>query len=252
MKNLYNLSTDISGKLKSSDIEKMVKNIKPYVQSDKKEKLSDVLVEIFSELKLNDHILTADILKNEKIAKRIFSTEEFEEVNSIELTDVPMFRVDEKVLVTSTLALCNSTKFKGDIYLQSIGLSHEMYDSNVCLTPVKNRASVGPTIYDANDFTPLKSVILFWSPENLQDDIMFDEKFVFNNKGEKMNNISPEERLKQKLHKTLDEVLKNTEEYKMKGTRHILIRGYFPPEMFPPKSECNEFTQTVQTIKIKI
>ena len=87
-----------------------------------------------------------------------------------------------------------------------------MYDPNQLIRPVKNGAAMGPTIYDPSTFEPRKHILLTWTPEMAQD--------LF----EGTNN---EETLRNDIHKLLDDVLDNPEEYRMKGTRHVLIRGIF-------------------------
>jgi hypothetical protein len=86
-----------------------------------------------------------------------------------------------------------------------------MYDPNQLLKPVKNGAAMGPTIYDLSTFEPRKHILLTWSPEMAQD----------------LAGMDNESTLRNDIHKLLDDVLNNPEEYKTKGARHVLVRGLF-------------------------
>jgi hypothetical protein len=105
--------------------------------------------------------------------------------------------------------LYDDTKFKGKVYLYNLSLSPEVYDPNLLLNPVKNGAAIGPTMYDPMDFTPIKHILLTWNPEMAQD----------------ISGINKELTFKNDIHKLLDDVLENPEEYKIKGERKILLRG---------------------------
>jgi hypothetical protein len=60
-------------------------------------------------------------------------------------------------------------------------------------------------------FEPTKKIVLTFSPEMVQDIL----------------NIDTEQEQRQILHKLLDDVLDNPEEYRVKGERGILVRGVF-------------------------
>jgi hypothetical protein len=102
-------------------------------------------------------------------------------------------------------------EFKGRCYLLSLSLTPEMYDPNQLIKPVKNGAAIGPVMYDPTTFEPRKHILLTWSPEMSQDMVGMDN----------------ESTLRNDIHKLLDDVLDNPEEYKTKGTRHVLVRGLF-------------------------
>jgi hypothetical protein len=87
-----------------------------------------------------------------------------------------------------------------------------MYDPSQLIKFVKNGAAMGPTMYDPMTFEPRKHILLTWTPEMAQD--------LF----EGTNN---EETLRNDIHKLLDDVLDNPEEYKTKGLRAVLVRGLF-------------------------
>ena len=102
-------------------------------------------------------------------------------------------------------------EFKGRCYLLSLALTPEMYDPNILLKPVKNGAAMGPTMYDPLTFIPRKHILLTWSPEMVQD----------------VSGTKDELTLRNDIHKLLDDVLDNPEEYKTKGLRAVLVRGLF-------------------------
>ncbi len=86
-----------------------------------------------------------------------------------------------------------------------------MYDPSQLLKPVKNGAAIGPVIYDPITFEPRKHILLTWSPEMVQDISVTNNELMLRND----------------IHKLLDDVLDNPEEYKTKGVRSVLVRGLF-------------------------
>jgi hypothetical protein len=124
--------------------------------------------------------------------------------------DMPTQEIEGKTYYTQTMNLGDNTKFKGKVYLYNLSFTPEMYDPNLLLKPVKNGAAIGPTIYDPIDFTPRKH-ILTWNPEMAQD----------------ISGINKELTFKNDIHKLLDDVLDNPEEYRVKGVRGIMVRAVF-------------------------
>lgn len=121
-------------------------------------------------------------------------------------------------------------KFKGKGYLYSISLTPELYDPSKMLEPVKNGAAISPAIYNPMTFEPTKHILLTWSPEMVQDIL----------------NIDTEQEQRQIIHKLLDDVLDNPKEYRMKGTRHVLIRGIFEVVNDNRNFEPNFLVGTIQ------
>ena len=117
----------------------------------------------------------------------------------------------DKIYTAETINLSDLMEFKGKCYLLSLSLTPEMYDPNQLLKPVKNGAAMGPTIYDPSTFEPRKHILLTWSPEMVQD----------------LSGTNDEVTLRNDIHKLLDDVLDNPDEYKTKGTRYVLVRGLF-------------------------
>jgi hypothetical protein len=66
-------------------------------------------------------------------------------------------------------------------------------------------------MYDPMTFEPRKHILLTWSPEMAQDVSGANHEFTLRND----------------IHKLLDDVLDNPEEYKTKGFRGIMVRGLF-------------------------
>ena len=138
--------------------------------------------------------------------------DEFAKCDSLDILTMPLVKgKKDKIYTTETIKLSDLMEFKGRCYLLSLSLTPEMYDPSQLIKPVKNGAAMGPT-NDPMTFEPRKHILLTWTPEMAQD--------LF----EGTNN---EETLRNDIHKLLDDVLDNPEEYKTKGLRAVLVRGLF-------------------------
>lgn len=84
-----------------------------------------------------------------------------------------------------------------------------MFDSQTIHNPVKDGACITPTIYDPKTFEPKRKICIEFSPEVKQDIIDGDNKKT------------------QELIELFTRVIKNPEEYRIKGIRSFLIRGIF-------------------------
>ena len=172
-------------------------------------------IEIVELSKSNDELYMDNTLygKNlEKYKDIIMNTDEFKECESLEILEVPIVKSKNgEGLIPYTVKLSDLMKFKGKCYLLSLNLTPEMYDPNQLIKPVKNGAAMGPTIYDPMTFEPRKHILLTWSPEMTQD----------------LLEIKDETTLRNDIHKLLDDVLDNPNEYKTKGFRAVLVRGLF-------------------------
>ena len=148
----------------------------------------------------------------EKYKEFIMNTDEFKECDSLEILEYPLVKSrNGEILTVPTIKLSDVMKFKGKCYLLSLGLTPEMYDPNQLLKPVKNGAAMGPAIYDPSTFEPRKHILLTWSPDVTQD----------------LSGTNNEETLRNDIHKLLDDVLDNPDEYKTKGFRGVYVRGLF-------------------------
>jgi hypothetical protein len=107
------------------------------------------------------------------------------------------------------MKLGDNTKFDGKVFLYNLSFTPEIFDPNSLHTPVKNGALITPALYDPMTFEPTKKIVLTWTPEMAQD----------------ISGINKELTFKNDIHKLLDDVLENPEEYKVKGERKILLRG---------------------------
>lgn len=172
-------------------------------------KLKELLTEKFEGRELE--FPSYQFLKNdlEPLKEELLKCEEFMFCDDIVFMDLPAQIIDDTTLTSQTFKVGDNTKFKGKVYLYNLSLSPEMYDPNKLLTPVKEGAAIGPTIYDPTDFTPRKHILLTWNPEMSQDIIGLQKELTFKND----------------IHKLLDDVLNNPEEYKVKGERGVLLRG---------------------------
>jgi hypothetical protein len=148
----------------------------------------------------------------EKYKKIIKECDEFAKCDSLDILTMPLVKgKNDKVYTTETIKLSDLMEFKGRCYLLSLSLTPEMYDPTQILKAVKNGAGISPTLYDPMTFEPKKHILLTWSPEMAQD----------------ITGTDNESTLRNDIHKLLDDVLDNPEEYKTKGTRHVLVRGLF-------------------------
>jgi hypothetical protein len=171
-------------------------------------KLKELLTERFADNLAypTDQYLKKDL---EPLKEELLKCEEFMFCDDIIFMDLPAQIIEDTTYTSQTFKLYDDTKFKGKVYLYNLSLTPEVYDPNLLLNPVKNGASIGPTMYDPMDFTPIKHILLTWNPEMAQD----------------ISGINKELTFKNDIHKLLDDVLENPEEYKIKGERKILLRG---------------------------
>jgi len=162
----------------------------------------------------------------EKYKDIIMNTDEFKECESLEIIEYPIVKSrNGEGLKPYTIKLSDLMKFKGKCYLLSLNLTPEMYDPNQLLKPVKNGAAMGPTIYDPSTFEPRKHILLTWSPEMSQD----------------ISGVNDELTLRNDIHKLLDDVLDNPDEYKTKGFRAVLVRGLFEVVEDGENTEVKEY-----------
>jgi hypothetical protein len=149
----------------------------------------------------------------DKYKNIIKECDEFAKCDSLDILTMPLAKgkYPDKIYTTNTIKLSDLMEFKGRCYLLSLGLTPEMYDPSRLLKPVKNGAAIGPTIYDPSTFEPRKHILLTWSPEMAQD----------------VSGTNNELTLRNDIHKLLDDVLDNPDEYKTKSFRGILVRGLF-------------------------
>jgi hypothetical protein len=161
-------------------------------------------------LKGIDPILNSKVL--EEVKDELLKLDVFSECDDLEIVHIPTFVLEDgKTGFTQNFKYKEGMKIKGKCYLYSISLTPEMYDPIKAFEPVKNGASISPTVYDTMTFEPRKHILLTWSPEMAQD----------------LKGTNDEKTLRNDIHKLLDDVLDNPEEYRTKGTRHVLIRGVF-------------------------
>ena len=147
-------------------------------------------------------------LELEKYKNIIKNCDEFAKCDSLDILTMPVVRGEnDEIYTTATIKLSDLMEFKGKCYLLSLSLSPEMYDPSQLNKPVKNGAAISPTLYDPLTFEAKKHIVLTWSPEMVGTD--------------------NESTLRNDIHKLLDDVLDNPEEYKTKGTRDVLVRGLF-------------------------
>lgn len=150
----------------------------------------------------------------EKYKEIILKTDEFKDCESLDILEHPVSKSkDGNVLTPYTIKLSDIMKFKGRCYLLSLTLTPEMYDPTLMLTPIKDGAAIGPTMYDPITYEPKRQILLTYNPS---------VHFNFDNKFE-----PTEEFKRNEIHQLLDKVLDNFDEYHIKGVKEVLVRGLF-------------------------
>jgi len=150
-------------------------------------------------------------LELEPLKEELLKCDEFSECEGIEFMDIPVQEIEGKTYSAQTMKLGDNTKFDGKVFLYNLSFTPEMFDPNSLHTPVKNGALITPALYDPMTFEPRKKIVLTWSPEMAQD----------------VSGANNELTLRNDIHKLLDDVLDNPEEYRVKGERGIMVRGVF-------------------------
>ena len=175
-------------------------------------KLKELLTNTFGEKSIvdypNDQFRKLEL---ESLKEELLKCDEFSECEGIEFMEFPVQEIEGKTYSVQTMKLGDNTKFDGKVFLYNLSLTPAMFDPNKIHTPVKNGAAITPALYDPTTFLPTKKIVLTWSPEMAQD----------------MSGTNDELTLRNDIHKLLDDVLDNPEEYKTKGMRHVLVRGLF-------------------------
>jgi hypothetical protein len=197
-------------------------------------KLEEFVTKIYNERPELDTESFGPILNSkvlEEVKDELLKFDVFSECDDLEIVHFPTFKVGEdKVLTTQIHKYSEGIKYTGKCYLYNISLTPELYDPTKMLEPVKNGAAISPAIYNPKTFEPTKHILLTWSPEMAQD----------------LSVTKDETTLRNDIHKLLDDVLDNPEEYRMKGTRHIMIRGVFEIVNDERKFEPNYLVGTTQ------
>jgi hypothetical protein len=176
-----------------------------------KEFLETVLITKSEDGKITyDTFISGSELK--KYQEIIKNCDEFLNCNNLIISELPVIsNKNGDTYHIPTIRPTEDFSVNGTCCLFGIGLTPEMYDPKTLLKPVKDGAAIGPTMYNPMDFTPSKHILLTWNPEMSQD----------------ITNTNQEVTIKNNLRKLLDDVLENPEEYRIKGQRHIFLRGLF-------------------------
>ena len=150
----------------------------------------------------------------EPLKEQILQCDEFSECTELHILDFPKieFKIDNKILLVQTYKPTDKSRFKGKCYLLSLSLTPEIYDPSLIITPVKDGAAISQSIYDPNTFMPTKKILLEYNPYDDSSDRNY-------------------------LHKLLDNVLDNPEDYRVKGEKYLMIRGIFEEVGTPDESK---------------
>lgn len=182
----------------------------------------------FNEQQLNDYSTSIVLHKNqlELILNDLSKTYEFKNSEVILIDEPHLFYTDEnlmkknllierkneveiKTLNANNFFIRDNKKiqFKGRFYLFSITLTPEIFDFNKSLKPVKDGACISPDMYSPFDFSQKKKVMFEFNVEN---DIELNIK---------------------NAKKILEKIMRNENDYRIKGDREIIIRGVFEEEI---------------------
>lgn len=201
-------------------------------------KISEFLQDLFkligtteSNFLKGGYILTPELLKIPIIKEGLLRCEEFKDTKELVIMDYPIIEIEtEEGLIAEgsvTMMISRNIKFKEKVYLHSIFLSSEMYDTNEIHRPVKDNVCITPMVNDPITFSPLKSITVFFSPERLQDESTLSEN-----------------QLKEKLIEQFKMALENPEDYTVKGYRCILMRGLMERSVVRNEEE-GQFSQQI-------
>jgi hypothetical protein len=141
------------------------------------------------------------------IKEEILKCDEFKDVTELIIIDELIFVDDDNTpLKVGVMKLGDDFKgFKGKLYLHGIFFTPESFDPKIMngpFKPIKNNAWLSPVVHDPFNLTPYRLLKIEFKAE----------KLVHNRK---------------ELHHLLDDILNNPEDYQMKGTRDVMIRGIF-------------------------
>lgn len=138
---------------------------------------------------------------------KLMECDEFKECELLEFIPMPIIQNKEgKAITAVTVLLGEGMKFKGRCFLLSLSLSPTMYDPKTTYDPIKDGVTLTPVMYDYEDFTPYRKIVLPWCVEGQDIDIPLRRA---------------------ELLVLIDKVLKNPEEYATKGIRRVMARGIF-------------------------
>lgn len=133
-------------------------------------------------------------------------TNTFKDVEEFVITECPIIEVGDKLISTVAIKLDENIRFGKKCYLYGISLTPEVYDPEKMGEPVKNNASILPTMCSDGDLEPYREIRIRVSSERLQD-----------------GTVNKENELKE----LFSDILENPESYMFKGDRGIIVFGVF-------------------------
>jgi hypothetical protein len=150
-----------------------------------------------------------DVLKHFK--DKILETYEFSDVGEVELLDYPIVHdINGQSQTPKTYLLQGGEKIIGKAHILSIELTREVFKSENLHDNITDGASVSPKLYNEDTFKPFRQILLEYNPDKYKNEEWGSENLI-----------------RQELHDKVDEILENMEKYTAKGSRSILIRGFF-------------------------
>ncbi len=107
-----------------------------------------------------------------------------------------------------SLTLEEESEIRGDIEIFAIGLTSKIYNPINWIDSNRREPLLAPTMYDSEEFMPYRKIILDLPVESPHDEPT--EKTL--------------KRVKEKLHKEIDEVLENPKKYYPKGDYKVFVK----------------------------
>ena len=161
-------------------------------------KLSEFLPDVFrlvgKGINTDDYVLLPEVLKIPFVKEGLLQCEEFANIEELIILDHPsMQEIDvetgkiitssggtekTKVIKTVSSIIKSGTKFKGKLYLYSFALTPTVCDANDLLKPVKDNITIGPTLYDNENFIPIIPLVMFVNVELIQDNLSLANDFL--------------------------------------------------------------------------
>lgn len=151
-----------------------------------------------------DYFLPNNVLKDEKVKKLILNTVEFQDVDELVVPETDESWEEHKTMKVED----GLTRFKGRISLVSLQLTPKMYDPETMYRPVKNGIVITPSIYDPNSLKVTRKIVIEYSPEQLQDEVL-------------LNNTAD---VLEDMKRRLTDAVYNVEDYEPDGVRGVLVR----------------------------
>jgi hypothetical protein len=137
----------------------------------------------------------------------ILACDEFKNVKELEIVEKSYIEENEKNKTTMLYHVTKDSIFTGKLFLYSLELGSEVFDSSEVFNPVKDGCSIF-TFYNSEKFEQYKKFCMEISLEKLQDSV-----------------ADPNKTYKKELISKFENMLDCPEDYRVKGDRSVILRG---------------------------